>query len=121
MPGAPRTGCPQSPNCGFAACPRMTPAAESRQDRMHAMTLPAADAAVEILLVEDSATQAEQLRHILEQQGYRVVVAGNGREALGVLAQRQPALVISDILMPEIDGYELTRRLKADPGLQHVP
>ncbi len=59
----------------------------------------------EILLVEDSPTQAMELKLILEKHGYRILVAGNGREALAWLSRNRPAMVISDIVMPEVDGY----------------
>ena len=65
-----------------------------------------------ILIIEDSPTQAEHLRHILEKHGYRAVVAGNGREALALFPETNPSLIISDIVMPEMDGYELCRRIK---------
>ncbi|MBI4886937.1 MAG: response regulator [Acidobacteria bacterium] len=76
---------------------------------------------VDILIVEDSPTQAQRLQHILEQQGYRVTCAANGRLALDAAHQRKPALVISDVVMPEMDGYEVCRRLKADSSLSDVP
>ena len=76
---------------------------------------------VDILIVEDSPTQAQQLRRILEQRGYRVAHAANGRQALESARQHQPAVVISDVVMPEMDGYELCRELKADPALGDVP
>ncbi len=62
---------------------------------------------VEILIVEDSPTQAEQLRYILERNGFHVSAANNGKEALALLAEHQPSLVLSVIVMPEMDGYEL--------------
>ncbi|MBC8017826.1 MAG: response regulator [Verrucomicrobia bacterium] len=65
-----------------------------------------------ILIVEDSPTQAEQLRFILEKNHYCVSVARNGKEALAMMNQVQPGLIISDIVMPEMDGYELCRRIK---------
>lgn len=65
-----------------------------------------------ILVVEDSPTQAEQLRYMLEKHRFRVSVARNGREALIKISEVQPALIISDIVMPEMDGYELCRRVK---------
>lgn len=65
-----------------------------------------------ILVVEDSPTQAEQLRFILEKHHYLVTVARNGREALEVMHKSQPDLIISDVIMPEMDGYELCRRIK---------
>ncbi len=70
--------------------------------------------AVHILVVEDSATQAELLQHVLEQRGYRLSAARNGREALAALRANPPTLVISDIVMPEMDGYQLCRRIKQD-------
>jgi signal transduction histidine kinase/HPt (histidine-containing phosphotransfer) domain-containing protein len=82
---------------------------------------PSAKSAVRILIAEDSATQAQQLRHILEQHGYEVGVAGNGRVALEMAPQFRPALVISDVVMPEMDGYELSRRIKADANLRGIP
>ncbi|EDY15980.1 multi-sensor hybrid histidine kinase [Chthoniobacter flavus Ellin428] len=76
---------------------------------------------LEILVAEDSPTQAQRLRHILEQQGYKVTVAGNGRIALDAARRSRPSLIISDVVMPEMDGYELCRRIKSDPDLADVP
>jgi PAS domain S-box-containing protein len=75
----------------------------------------------EILIAEDSPAQARLLAFILEQLGYRVVHAVNGRLALEAARRRKPALIISDILMPEMDGYQLSAAVKADPGLKDVP
>jgi CheY-like chemotaxis protein len=58
------------------------------------------DNQVEILVVEDSPTQAERLRYILEMEGYQVTVARNGKEALSLLSEHRPTAVISDIVMP---------------------
>jgi signal transduction histidine kinase len=74
-----------------------------------------------ILIAEDSATQAQRLRHILEQQGYRVTAAANGRLALEAARRSKPALIISDVIMPEMNGYELCGRIKADAHLADVP
>jgi signal transduction histidine kinase len=76
---------------------------------------------IEILIVEDSPVQAIKLHYTLESQGYRVSMARNGLEALVLLQQHQPTLVISDIVMPEMDGYELCRRLKGDERLKTIP
>lgn len=78
-------------------------------------------APIKVLVVEDSPTQAQRLRHILEQEGYEVGVADNGRAALGMAPQFRPALIISDVVMPEMDGYELSRRIKADSDLHDIP
>ncbi len=74
-----------------------------------------------ILLVEDSPTQALQLQHILEQQGYRVAVAKNGQAALTAMSERKPTMVISDIVMPAMDGYQLCRQIKATEHLKDIP
>jgi diguanylate cyclase (GGDEF)-like protein len=76
---------------------------------------------VDILVVEDSATQAEQLRFLLEQENHRVRVAANGRLALAEVRARRPTLVITDVVMPEMDGYELCATLKADPAFKQIP
>ena len=76
---------------------------------------------VEILIVEDSPTQAVQLRHILEQHDYRVSFARNGVEALVAIHEHRPTIVISDIVMPEMDGYELCRRIKEEPAIADIP
>ena len=74
-----------------------------------------------ILIAEDSPTQAENLRYFLEQQGYQVVAAKNGREALDLMARYKPNLLISDIVMPEMDGYELCHCIRSDQGMQDLP
>ena len=82
---------------------------------------PKPNSKVNILIAEDSATQAAQLAHILEQRGYIVTVAANGRKALTLLKRRKPTLVISDVVMPELDGYGLCKAIKGDPKLKHIP
>ncbi len=77
--------------------------------------------AVSILVVEDSPTQAERLMHILERQGYGVSSARNGREALESLKRRRVDVVISDVMMPEMDGFELCRALRSDEYLRSIP
>ena len=76
---------------------------------------------MKILVVEDSRTQAEYLRHILENEGYRVVLAVNGIEALEQIKIDRPALVLSDIIMPEMDGYELCRRIRSNASIATIP
>src|SRR6266478_2074464 len=76
---------------------------------------------LEILIVEDSRTQAEQLKYMLEEHDFHVITTRNGREALDTLRQRKPTLVITDITMPEIDGYELCRRIRAEEQLAELP
>ena len=76
---------------------------------------------VKILIAEDSRTQAEQLRFLLEQHGYQVTVTSDGRQALQAAIAEKPALVISDIVMPEMDGYELCKAIKSDEILKDIP
>jgi two-component system, sensor histidine kinase and response regulator len=76
---------------------------------------------LEILVVEDSATQLQHLTHILEQGGYAVRTASNGEVALTRLGERRPSLVISDIIMPGMDGYQLCRRIKEDDAFSGIP
>ncbi|MES2150578.1 MAG: response regulator [Pseudomonadota bacterium] len=75
----------------------------------------------EILIVEDSPTQAERLRRLIESKSYRARVAANGQLALALLREHKPQLVLSDIIMPEMNGYELCRAIKADPALRAIP
>jgi len=74
-----------------------------------------------ILIVEDSPTQIEQLKYILEQKEYRVSVANNGKEALALIKKRKPNIIVSDIVMPEMDGYELCRQIRRDVNLKDIP
>src|SRR5438876_4904765 len=80
-----------------------------------------AGAPAQILVAEDSPTQAQRLQHLLEQQGYHVTITANGRQALEAAQGRKPTLIISDVIMPEMDGYELCRRVKSDASLADVP
>ena len=79
------------------------------------------DDATHILIVEDSATQAMRLEHTLKRHGYRVSSARHGREALTVLSGELPTMVITDVNMPEMDGYELCRHIKDDAKLKELP
>lgn len=74
-----------------------------------------------ILIAEDSPTQALSLQHTLVRHGYRVTVAANGREALEHARRDPPSVIISDVLMPEMDGYELARAVKSDAQLAGTP
>ena len=76
---------------------------------------------VEILIVEDSPKQAEQLKYLLERHGYAVTVAANGKEALAAGRRRKPTIAISNIIMPDMDGYQLCRQIKADENLKDIP
>lgn len=76
---------------------------------------------IEILVVEDSPTQAEALKHLLEKQDYQVTTAANGKQALVAAHEHKPTLIISDIVMPEMDGYALCKTVKSDKRLKDIP
>jgi PAS domain S-box-containing protein len=81
----------------------------------------AATKSTEILVAEDSITQAAQIKHLLESHHYKVTIAHNGEEALNKLSKHKPALVISDIMMPEMNGYELCKKIKSNKDTEHIP
>src|SRR5580692_6381669 len=76
---------------------------------------------VDILIAEDSLTQAARLEHLLRGQGYDVRIADSGTKALAAAREKPPTLLISDIVMPEMDGYTLCKQIKADEKLKDVP
>jgi two-component system, sensor histidine kinase and response regulator len=76
---------------------------------------------IDILVVEDSPTQALKLKYTLEKQDYSVRLATNGKEGLTAVAEQRPTLIISDVLMPEMDGYEFCSTIKGDEALQDIP
>ncbi len=74
----------------------------------------------DVLVVEDSQTQREAIANILKASGLNVSVAADGREALEKIQQQCPDLVILDVIMPRMNGYELCRKLKSDAKTKHV-
>jgi hypothetical protein len=76
---------------------------------------------VRILIIEDSLTQALRLQDSLEKNHYETTIANNGKAGLDLLKQQPYTLVISDIIMPEMDGYELCRHIKSDEHLKSTP
>lgn len=77
--------------------------------------------AADILVADDSRTQLELLRHLLESNGYRVRAVNNGQKALDAARERRPDLIISDVIMPEMDGYQLCAAIKNDAALADIP
>src|SRR3954462_6684505 len=82
---------------------------------MNTIPAPPADDADRILLVDDDATNLDVLRHTLDGRGYRLFVTRTGESAIEVARRVHPLLILLDVVMPGIDGYETCRRLKADP------
>src|SRR5439155_7322577 len=74
-----------------------------------------------VLLVEDEQDVAELIRYNLAKEGYDVVVTANGADALRLARERQPDVVLLDIMVPQLNGWEVCRRLKKDPELSAIP
>ncbi len=74
-----------------------------------------------IVIAEDSRVQAQILKRALEGRGHAVHLGGNGVEALALVRQHRPAMLISDVEMPEMDGHALCRAVKGDPDLRRTP
>jgi two-component system alkaline phosphatase synthesis response regulator PhoP len=74
-----------------------------------------------ILIVDDEPDILEFLKYNLKREGYDVVTAPDGKQALAVAAAEKPDLIILDIMMPEMDGVEACNRLRAMKGFQHTP
>ena len=74
-----------------------------------------------ILVVDDEPAIAEMLQDLLEYEGYQVVTAGNGHDGLAWVAQVRPQLVLSDVMMPGLDGRAFCRALHADPSTRAIP
>lgn len=75
----------------------------------------------DVLIVEDSLTQAFALKRFLQTHGFRTALANHGREALEILRKQPIEVVVSDINMPEMDGYEMCAAIKNDPALRRIP
>ena len=74
-----------------------------------------------ILVVEDTEDNRQILRDLLSMAGYELVEAHDGAEGVAKAAEHKPDLILMDIQMPVMDGYEATRRIKADPALKGIP
>lgn len=77
--------------------------------------------AATILVAEDHLDSRDAMRALLEAFGYRVLVAVNGREAVRIAVEHQPDLILMDIMMPELDGFQATRELRRHEPLEHTP
>lgn len=80
-----------------------------------------ADPRTTVLVIDDSVTFREQLRQLLEPEGYAVLTAASGEEGLRTAAERRPQAVIVDGIMPGIDGATVIRRMRLDPALRDTP
>ncbi|MEJ2556641.1 MAG: response regulator [Anaerolineae bacterium] len=74
-----------------------------------------------ILCIEDEPEMIDLIRLILERKGFEVLGAVGGQEGLDVVRNEKPDLVLLDLMMPDVDGWEVYRQMKADAELQHIP
>lgn len=74
-----------------------------------------------ILVVDDNQDSRELVKKILSRKGYRLLEAADGEDALKKIANEKPDLILMDISLPKIDGYELTRRLKSQEAFKTIP
>jgi two-component system cell cycle response regulator DivK len=76
---------------------------------------------MKILYVEDNDDNVYMLKSRLSRVGFTVVVATNGRQGIAMASSEQPDLILMDLTLPDIDGEEATRRIKADPATKGIP
>ena len=74
-----------------------------------------------VLLAEDEPNIVESLTFLLKRAGFKIKVASDGRQALDTALEKQPAVLVLDLMLPELDGYEVLRRLRADPKGEKLP
>jgi len=74
-----------------------------------------------ILLVEDNESSRDMLARRLARRGYQVISAMDGKRGIAMAREQSPDLIVMDMSLPEIDGWEATRRLKADPATRGIP
>jgi two-component system, cell cycle response regulator DivK len=74
-----------------------------------------------ILVVEDQEDNRRIVRDLLRHAGFEVIEVGDGEQALTATAAHRPDVILMDIQLPLLDGYEATRRIKADQALKHIP
>jgi len=75
----------------------------------------------DIVIAEDSPVQLETLKYVLEKNGHRVRSGTNGKQALDLIQSAPPDLVISDVIMPVMNGFELSREIRKNPAYDHIP
>jgi two-component system, cell cycle response regulator DivK len=78
-------------------------------------------AVAKILLVEDNEMNRDMLARRLERRGYEVIIAVDGRQGVNLAEAERPNLILMDMSLPELDGWEATRQIKASPATQTIP
>ena len=76
---------------------------------------------MKILYVEDNDDNVYMLKNRLSRAGFTVIIASNGNQGVAMAASEQPDLILMDLTLPDIDGEEVTRRIRADPATKRIP
>ena len=74
-----------------------------------------------ILIVEDNEMNREMLTRRLQRKGYEILIAIDGETGIELAREKSPDVILMDMSLPVMDGWEATRRIKADDGLRHIP
>ncbi len=74
-----------------------------------------------ILIADDSPTEVYVLKKILEKHDHQVIIAEDGEQAMTLTHNKHPALILMDVVMPKLNGFQATRRLSKDPATQNIP
>ena len=74
-----------------------------------------------ILIAEDHVDSREAMRELLEAFGFEVIEAGNGRQAVSAAAEQQPRLILMDVMMPEMDGFQAIKEIRQQPATSNTP
>lgn len=74
-----------------------------------------------VLIVDDSPTEVHIFKKVLETQGFKVISAENGQEGLQMAKEMQPDLILMDVVMPILNGFQATRKLRQDEATSHIP
>ena len=74
-----------------------------------------------VLIVDDDADIVDAMRFVLEKNGYKVIIATDGNSGLGKTRAEKPDVIILDVMMPGLDGFEVARELKQDAQTKHIP
>jgi CheY-like chemotaxis protein len=112
---------PRVPAPSFAGEPEFDPMAPRATRQDEPPSLLSQRGTGTILIAEDHEDSRDALRTLLDAFGYQVHEAVNGREAVERALAVNPDLILMDMMMPEVDGFEATRRLRATPGFRQVP
>ena len=74
-----------------------------------------------ILIVDDSPSQIEALRRILQKMGHEIITAEDGQQGIEVAKRELPDLILMDVVMPNLNGFQATRQISKDPKTSHIP